>query len=175
MAISSYRTVLAGVPSLLPGLCQVPLRWPMAEPDEVLDYSLDIGVLLAEVQDSIASVALSISPSGLGELTASSVSVLGTVITAWLRGGVPGRTYTIRIEATTNAMPPRTFERFVNLTIDPTFQTFPQTAPPSPGYGPPTTWQIAIPAPALDFTDPFNSGLLIFLGQPLTSTVQLAP
>lgn len=139
MTVSALRTVVVGAPANIYGVSPVQpsLRWPMAEPDEALDYSLDVSALLSDVGDTIASASLAVSPSGAGELAASDLTVAGGIITGWLSGGVAGRRYTARIEAVTGT---RTFEWLVGLRIDPALATYPLAAAPSSGFGTVLTW-----------------------------------
>jgi hypothetical protein len=113
----------------------------MAEPDDVLDYALDVsGPLLDSGGDSIASASVSVAPSGIGELSVQSIDVEDPIITAWLSGGVAGRHYTVRIEATTDGG--RTFEWLIGLRIDPELATYPMPRLDSPHFGDAVTWPI---------------------------------
>jgi hypothetical protein len=140
VTVSALRTIVIGAPSSIYGVCPVQpmLQWPMAGPDEVLDYSLDVTAQLADVGDTIAYATISVSPSGTGELAVGALNVLGNVITAWLSGGVAGRNYLVRIEITTNAA--RTFQWMIGLLMDPELAGYPLAVPPSLGFGPLTTW-----------------------------------
>lgn len=89
---------------------------------------------------------------------AASLDVAGRIITAWLTGGVAGRSYAARIEASTDGG--RVFEWFVGLLIDPTQAANPLASAPSPGFGTPVTWGYS---PTLDFSNSDNSGLLLAL------------
>lgn len=75
------------------------LQWQTAEPSEVLDYVLDATAAIPG--DLIAALSVSIFPSGSGEMTASAVSAVLNVATIRLSGGVAGRLYSIRVDATT--------------------------------------------------------------------------
>lgn len=156
MTVSALRTITVGAPASIYGVCPVQpsLGWPMAQPDEVLDYSLDVSALLSDVDDTITSASLAVSPSGAGELTASALAVQGGVITVWLADGVAGRRYLIRVEAITAGG--RTFEWLIGLSIDPALATWPPTAAPSPAFGTVLTSGGA----SLDFSNPDNSGQL---------------
>ena len=149
MTISAVRKLVLA-PAQWARSSLVPLRalwWPTAEPDDVLDYSLDWSAILADAGDTIASAAVSVAPSGAGELTASSLAVVGGVMTVWLTGGVPGRAYTVRAEiATVNG---RTIERLIGLRINAALATWPFPLPPSLGFGTPVTWGAGAPANAL--------------------------
>jgi hypothetical protein len=140
MAVSAYRTLVFGAPPSVYGvfIAMPPRRWPMAEPEERLDYSVDVSGLLADVEDTIFSVSVAVSPSGAGELTLQNIAVNGGVITVWTSGGVPGRDYLFRVDGTTVAG--LTFGFPVNLRIDPMLAANPLPAPPSLGFGSAITW-----------------------------------
>ena len=105
--------------------------WPMKEPDATLDYSYDGSADVGT--DTLTGVAVSIAPSGTGELAASSVSRAGSVVTIWLAGGVAGRSYVVKIAGTCASG--RLFEWPVGIAVDPVFASYPLTAPPSAGFG----------------------------------------
>lgn len=139
MTVSLLRTIAIGQRSSLYGVVSAPLRrWPVAEPEDLLDYSLDITALLADVADTVISAQVSVSPSGLGELAASGLAVAGGVVTLMLGGGVCGRDYVIQIACQTEAA--RTFGFRVGLAIDNPMAAYPNTPPSSPGFGPPVVW-----------------------------------
>jgi len=127
------------------------LVWPTAEPSDTLDYSLDLTAPLADVDDVIATVTLTVAPSGTGELSYSRLSVAGDVITWWGAGGVAGRRYLVSVTAATGYG--RAFAYVVALNIDPTLATYPLPPPPNPGPGLP----IMVSAAALVFNVPSNS------------------
>ena len=112
-------------------------RWPTKGPDAVLDYVWNMCADLTDpvtlLVDAPTAVSVSVQPSGPGELVASRLSVSGTLMVVWLSGGVPGRDYTVNIEATTAAA--RTYQWDVGLLCDPTFAVFPLAPPPSTGPG----------------------------------------
>lgn len=117
---------------------QAALAWPMAQPADVLDYSLDVSAALADIGSTLAGISVSAAPSGAGELTVNSASFSGGVITVWLAGGVPSRSYTVQIVATTADAQELTW--FVALPIDPAQAVPPIPVPPSPGYGAPVVY-----------------------------------
>jgi hypothetical protein len=86
MTISSLRTITIQQPPY-----RTLFEWPLTQPGDDLDYSLDMTVPLNDAADSIASASLAISPSGDGEMQALDLTVNGSVITAQLSGGVAGR------------------------------------------------------------------------------------
>jgi hypothetical protein len=67
--ISAARTLIVGSNNLRPSAFGI-LRWPLAEADEELDYSLDVSAPMGDVDDTITLCNLSISPWGSGELSA---------------------------------------------------------------------------------------------------------
>jgi hypothetical protein len=115
----------------------IPLAWPMATPGANLDYTLDVGPLLNDAADQIASVSFAISPSGSGELSCSAVAFTDSLITVQLAGGVPGRSYLTRFDVVTEGG--RTFEVNVWLAIDPTLAATPLPLAPDLGFGTPVT------------------------------------
>jgi hypothetical protein len=152
LTISALRTLIG------PPWC-----WPMAEPDDVLDYSIDITAALADVADALDTVTLAVSPWGAGELVASQLIVAGGVITGWLGPGLAGRNYIVRIEGLTVAG--RTFEWFVDLLIDPDRVAFPLPLPPNLDFGGTLTWhRPRVPVPAEIYTVAANSSVFYFMG-----------
>lgn len=154
MTVSALRTLTAKAALSAYGLSfgQPVLRWPAAEPGDVLDYSLDMAGLMADAGDFIVSASVSARPSGVGELQVNTVVVSGTLVTAWLSGGVPGRSYTVKCDIATLAG--RTFEVLVALPIDVALGVIPIPTPPSAGFGTAGTWAWA---PEFDFANPLNS------------------
>ena len=73
-------------------------RWPVKDPDAILDYQSDWELWLGE-DDTLASSTFDV-PSGL---TKESESYTDTVATVWLSGGSPGTTYAITHTITTAA------------------------------------------------------------------------
>ncbi|WP_158933229.1 hypothetical protein [Acidisphaera sp. S103] len=74
-----------------------PPEWPIAQPDDLLNYSLDLTAPLASITDTIGSVSVSVSPQN--ELPASNVSFSGGVVSVWPgNGGIAGRTYQVKID-----------------------------------------------------------------------------
>jgi hypothetical protein len=140
MVISTQRTLAIRAPTPTYGAYapQVLLHWPVAEPDEALDYSLNVADPLNDVEADIVNVVLSVSPSGSGELVASDLAYETDLITVWLAGGVPGRHYRIKVIATTDGN--HAFEWIIGLLIGSTLGTLPLAAPPSTGFGAALTW-----------------------------------
>ena len=141
MSTSTFRTITAVV-AIVPGT-GLPFgvyRFPTAEPDDSLDYSLQFAALLADVGDSLASVSVSVQPWGTGELAASdfTVSGSGTLATVWLSGGVAGRSYLVKWDIT--GVSGRVWEVLTYLPIDATLAANPIPAPPNAGFGAPLYW-----------------------------------
>lgn len=155
MTISAFRTIAIGAVPSMYGVAMPPPEWPMADPEDVLDYSVDWSAMMADVNDVVVSASLSISPWGSGELAASNLSLRDTVMTVWLTSGIAGRIYTLRCEAVTRDG--RTFAQLVRLQIDPTLALCPPPPPPNLGFSTPL---MASRGTALDFRNGWN---LIYL------------
>jgi hypothetical protein len=112
--------------------------WPEAQLGSALDYSWDTFRDLAPIRDAIASVAVSIQPSGSGELAVTSVSVDRFLIMLNLSGGVAGRLYFIQITVSTLAG--RTFVYVIGLQISPLLAVPPIEPPASPFMGAAFNW-----------------------------------
>jgi len=152
--ISAARTVVApsqGFTAAGALVASPYLVWPTAEPGDNLDYSLDLTAPLEDVGDVIATVTLTVSPSGTGELSYSRLSVAGDVITWWGAGGVAGRRYLVSVTAATGYG--RAFSYVVALNINPTLAAYPLPPPPVPGPGAP----ISVTSAATRFMIPSNS------------------
>lgn len=78
--------------------------------NEHLDYSIDWDRVLVGLE-TLSSADWTVP----APLTSDNPSILGTLTTIFLAGGVVGRTYEISCEVTTSA--PRTFERAFKLKI----------------------------------------------------------
>lgn len=94
----------------------LPLTWPGKDPGDVLDYEFDISAaMLGNEGDQIASVAVTATPSGAGELVVQSVTADGAVLVFWLAGGVAGTTYLLQVTIETEAG--RTVSRALALPV----------------------------------------------------------
>ena len=113
------------------------LQWPVAQSAETLDYFLDASAVLPD-GDFVVFVAASARPSGAGELSVVSTSATSTVITVTLSGGVAGRTYSVRVDASTAAG--REYSWIVGLPVSASCVGTPFTLPPDPGFGLTVTW-----------------------------------
>lgn len=111
--------------------------WGVAQPGANLDYYLDARGALYAADDIINEVALSFSPYGDGELQAASLSVVDSIITVWLSGGVPGRSYRIKVQATTAGT--RGLTWLISLKMDATLAATPLPTPEFEGFSTPIT------------------------------------
>jgi hypothetical protein len=162
---TTFRTIAvpASTPQLAGFSVAPPLFWPMAEPYDDLDYTLDLTAALAAPQgstgpDTILSVAVAAKPSGTGELSIGTVIAEDAGITIMLAGGVPGRTY--QVETLVQTAEGRAMGWVVDLTIDPATATFPLPAPQSTNFGTPVAWSIGA---SFDFSNSANSFLLALI------------
>lgn len=119
------------------------LRWNTKQPGDVLDYTYDATDDLTDcltcVADLVQSVAISVRPSGTGELLPLAIAVSGSLIVVRLAGGVPGRNYIVRIAAA--GASGQTYEFNIGLLINPLLAAaWPLLPPPSTGYGTATVW-----------------------------------
>ncbi len=87
--------------------------WIAKDPDATLDYSFDWGEWLA-AGESISSYSVTVDG-----VTKQSDSRSGSVVTAWVSGGVatPGSVATITCQVTTDSSPARTDQRTIYLKI----------------------------------------------------------
>jgi hypothetical protein len=115
--------------------------WPTAQPGASLDYTFNTFDDLAPIQDSIASVSVSVQPSGTGEIQIAGVVVDGFAVTTTLSGGTAGRLYFVQLVVTTAAA--RVFPYLIGLPISPLLETPPFAPPESPFFGTPV---VATPA-----------------------------
>lgn len=155
MADSVARTLVVPVLSATVGntLVHLPtLYWPTAQPDDFLDYGLDLSAPMNDSSDSIVSAAVSVSPSGSGELTLSYLTCASSVVTFWASGGVAGRSYFVKVDVTT--LHGREFEFLVGLSISPVLAIFPIPPAPSNGFSTPID-----PVPFLNFSLPIRSNM----------------
>lgn len=112
VVIDSFIPVPRGSTAVAPA----PLNWPTKDPNDVLDYRLDISpAVVGNSGDSIATIDVSISPNEPGDLTLNSATADGTEAVVWLSAGQAGMVYTITIAiGTTNG---RTLQRSVLLPV----------------------------------------------------------
>ena len=103
---SSARSVIVDsfvpVPRGSVASAPAPLNWPTKDPQDILDYQLDIApAVLGNPADTIATLNVSVAPSNPGDVTVNSVGVDGTAAILWLAGGQAGTVYTITLSITT--------------------------------------------------------------------------
>lgn len=112
VVIDSFIPVPRGSTAVAPA----PLNWPTKDPNDVLDYRLDIApAIVGNPGDSIATIDVSISPNAPGDLTLNSVTADGAEAVFWLSAGQAGTIYTVTIAiGTTNG---RMLKRSVLLPV----------------------------------------------------------
>jgi len=95
-----------------------PLSWPAKDPSDVLDYEFDVGAaLVGNEGDTIATVAVVITPNATGDLVLNSSAVDGSRAVLWFAGGQSGTVYVVQVTVgTTNG---RTIGRAVLLPVLP--------------------------------------------------------
>ena len=106
-------TLDAAVPTARGTPAQLPLTWPVKDPDDVLDYQFDLADVLngfgrsyagdGPCSDSIATLDVSIHPADPGDLALTSAAADGLRCVLWLSGGQAGVTYTVTPTALTVA------------------------------------------------------------------------
>lgn len=131
-----------------------PIWFPAKAPAASLSYALDLTETLRP-GEYIHSIEASIAPSGDGELSATSLSVSGSVIEISLESGQPSRVYTIRYIV--SVFGESIYEVIVNQGVTPVLLTDQAPVAPDPFFGTPITYTYV---PDLDFTSVLNSGYL---------------
>ena len=112
---------------------------PLEATDEVAPFTYDATTLA--LGDVIVAASFTARPSGDGEVVASLLTVAGALVTVWLSGGVPGRTYTYQLIVTTAGG--RVLSVLIGQVADPlTASSLPLPPPQFPGFGSPITWNI---------------------------------
>lgn len=114
------------------------LQWPLAAPNQRLDYYLDAFLAVNNDGDEISSLRISSAPSGSGELSIVSVDMNDGIIKIVTEGGVPGRVYKIKFQV--NTLLGRDYCWFANLPIQPNYFAGPFQIAPDPGFGEVDTW-----------------------------------
>src|SRR5580698_4439779 len=76
-----------------------PLAWPIKDPGDVLDYSIDLAAALAgDATDQVATLAVTVLPNGAtGDLQIGRMVASGTSAVVWLSAGLAGTTYAVRL------------------------------------------------------------------------------
>lgn len=114
LTIDSFVPVPRGASASVPA----PLNWPSKDPNDVLDYGLDIApAVFGNAGDSILTLDVSVTPSEPGDIVVNNVSADGTVAVIWLSAGQAGTVYTITVLITTQAG--RTLQRSILLPVLP--------------------------------------------------------
>ena len=154
MTVSPDRTIVIPAKQAAYGILPMAPRWSwdVAEPEDSLDYGLDITAPLADVSDTIVAFVASVYPWGEGELTLSAPQLDGNVIGLTAAGGMAGRPYVVRIQVATTAGRRLTWR--IGLPIDASAGPLPP-APVNSGFGSAINWPAN--GPSIDFTDDFNS------------------
>lgn len=112
VVIDSFVPVPRGSVAAAPA----PLSWPTKDPQDVLDYQLDITPAIAgNSGDVIATLNVSVTPTNPGDLTVRSVAADGTLAVVWLAAGQAGTVYTVTfLIATTSG---RVIQRSILLPV----------------------------------------------------------
>jgi len=93
-----------------------PLNWPTKDPQDVLDYQLDIApAVVGNPHDTISTLTVASKPDNPGDLTINSVAADGTVAVIWLSGGQAGTVYTVTLLIGTTSG--RTIQRSILLPV----------------------------------------------------------
>jgi hypothetical protein len=130
---SSARTVaLDGLLPLPRGVMPAdlpPLVWPIKDPGDVLDYSLDLSAALAgDPTDLVATVGVTTVPGGNpGDLLVGRIVGSGTSAVIWCSAGVAGTTYAVQI--TVGTLKGRVIGRTVLLPVQQLAAVIPLTNP----------------------------------------------
>ncbi len=105
------------------------LAWPIKDPGDVLDYTLDLSPALAgDSTEQVATVGVTVSPAGSpGDLVVGQIVGNGTRAVIWLSAGVAGTTYSVQV--TVGTLKGRVIARTVLLPVQ---QLAGATAPPNP-------------------------------------------
>ncbi len=115
-SIVSMISALAAGATTATAAAGAPLSWPPKDPNDVLDYTLDVSdALVGDIGDSIATLDVSIAPNAAGDLTLNSSSASGTVAVLWFSGGNIGTTYVVTVSI--NTASGRTIARAIQLPV----------------------------------------------------------
>ena len=126
----------------IPAGGEVFLQWQTAETSDALDYDLDATAAIPG--DLISSLAVSVSPSGAGELVAVSASAVLNAVSIQLSDGVSGRLYSVRVDATTELG--RSYSWIIYLPVVSPHSTNAPPPPPVAGFGTSVQWVYSGPA-----------------------------
>ena len=110
--VDGFNTLSRGSGVSAPSL----LVWPQKDPVDVLDYEIDFSpAIIGNDADGLASVDVTITPSGAGDVTATRIAADGAVAAVWLSGGTSGTTYAVQIAVQTRTG--RTMRRTILLPV----------------------------------------------------------
>jgi hypothetical protein len=111
--------------------------WPSPLPGADLDYSFPVGGELNG--DSVVTIALSLAPSGTGEMQALDLSLTGELIVVQLTGGQPGRLY--RAQLVVTGASGRVWQFIINILVSKAAEVlWPMPPAPVPGFGTAINW-----------------------------------
>jgi hypothetical protein len=92
------------------------LTWPPKDPDDTLDFVIDIaGAIAGNEGDAIMTLDVIIRPDNAGDLTVVSSTADGTLAILWLTAGFAGTTYQVTATIGTNSG--RVIARTINLPV----------------------------------------------------------
>lgn len=113
---------------------------------EYADFSYDAASLISP-GDTITGLSMNAAPSGAGEVNLSRLGLYMNsagamqLVTVWITGGVPGRTYLYRLNVYTALI--RVLTVTIGQVADPLLApACPIPPPPNPGFGSLTTWGV---------------------------------
>ena len=110
--LDGFVPVARGATAVAPS----PLAWPAKDPQDVLDYQIDIGLaLVGNEGDTIAAIDISISPGLPGDLALVSALADGSSAVIWLAHGQPDTIYTVT--ATIGTVNGRSLQRSILLPV----------------------------------------------------------
>jgi hypothetical protein len=111
------------------------LWFPVLYPsDEYADFSYEASNDVAG--DSIVALTFRSTPGG--EVTAARLTLTGTLVTVWLKGGVPGRSYMHELTLSTAAL--RNLPVLLGQVCRPVLAACPAPPPLNPGWGATSNW-----------------------------------
>lgn len=111
VALDGFGPVPRGTPP-----CMAPLAWPAKDPNDVLDYVLDLSpALIGNDDDTITDIDVEIDPGEPGDLALQSAYADGERAVLWLALGQPGTTYTVTLTLVTSSG--RTLARSISLPV----------------------------------------------------------
>jgi hypothetical protein len=94
LRLDGFAPAPRGVPPCMPS----PQAWPIKDPEDVLDYLVDLSpALVGNDNDTVATLDVSINPSNTGDLSLVSASVDDPRLVIWLSSGRPGVTYRVTV------------------------------------------------------------------------------